>query len=97
VLRKPRNVLESIIFTDRKIVRHYPRGNDHFVEFLDYCENPMKIRFTETSRVEELADVSEREVMDVAFDRDDGGWTVIFKDDDGEPILVIGYRDAELV
>lgn len=57
----------------------------------------MKIRFTETSRVEELADVSEREVMDAAFDRDDGGWTVIFKDDDGEPILVIGYRDAELV
>ncbi len=35
--------------------------------------------------------------MDAAFDRDDGGWTVIFKDDDGEPILVIGYRDAELV
>lgn len=57
----------------------------------------MKIRFTETSRVEELADISEREVMDAAFDRDDGGWTVIFKDDDGEPILVIGYRDAELV
>ena len=95
--RKPDTALGSVIFTDGQIIRHYPDGNDHFVELVDYCGAPMKIQLSETSRVDELPNGSEREVMDAAFERDDERWTVTFKDDDGEPILVVGYRDAKLV
>ena len=84
--RKPKNALESVVFTDGRIIEHHPHGNDHFVELVDYCAKTMKIRFTDASRVEEYADFSTREVMDAAFERDDG-----------EPVLVVGYRDAELV
>ena len=95
--RKPKNALESVVFTDGKIIEHYPHGNDHFVELVDYCGKTMKIRFTDASRVEEYANFSTREGMDATFERDDARWTLIFKDDDREPILVVGYRDTDLV
>ncbi len=39
--RKPKNALESVVFTAGKIIEHHPHGNDHFVELVDYCGKTM--------------------------------------------------------
>lgn len=94
--KKPRNELSSVVFTDSTLKSLTKNDQEAVLQLLDYCDSLLEIRFLGVSRVLAPGPVDGVEIMEAEFRWTGDAWVAAFRDDDGETVVEMSYRAAEI-
>ena len=94
--RRNKNPLGSLIFSDGIVLDIAHAGDELTLQFKDYRNSTVRIRFRNVRDVQTSGDLYHYEVMDAKFERLGDGWSMRLSDDDGDLLLELSYRQAEI-
>jgi hypothetical protein len=94
--RKRRNELQSIIFTDGRIVRTFQDGDLVTVVFRDQAESEFTMRFRGVTKHTQSLHACVYDVMHAKLVEQLSGWSFRLSDDDDEVLLALDFQDVEV-
>lgn len=94
--RKRQNELESVIFTDGRIVRTSREGEGVAVVFRDQSESEFTMRFRGVTNLIQSPHACIHDVLHSKIIETSGGWSLRLGDDDDDVLLALDFHGVEV-